>query len=255
MKTSYKTVGSLSLLTISLLLTTVPELVWAQNVRSDEMNARTEPYHRIARIHVVKRDQTAAWEGLMKERRDAEQAAERIGRHVFQRLYGQTSTYLILTTYAEDPPALDLSPTWGNRLASTLDSSSVYFMEMYREHEANLEWWLTKSTDLLYVRLRTTAAGRTQDYHDWQTNRLYPALEEAGVTIRGGRRILGGNVRTWVRFGIVDSFASLGESIPALETKEFQRIIAEGEEMVVNSEDLLYQYRADLSFRRNRTIK
>jgi hypothetical protein len=242
-------------LIISLLITSVPNLTWAQNVRTAEMNARTEPYHRTARIHVVKRDQIAAWESLMKERRVAEEAAGRIGRHVFQRMYGETSTFLILLTYAENPPEIDLSPTWGTRLASTIDSASLMLIEMYREHEVNLERWLTKSTDLLYVRLRTTAAGRTQDYHDWQTEKLYPMLKEGGETVRGGRLVLGGNTRTWVRFAIVDSFSSLGEPNPVLESRQFQRMYAEGEEMIVNSVDYLYQYRADLSFRRSRTIQ
>jgi hypothetical protein len=240
---------------IALLIFAAPDYTWAQNVRTAEMNARTEPYFRTVRIHTVKRDQIDAWESLMKERRDAEEAAGRQGRQVFQRLYGQTSTYLILTTLVEDPPAIEISPTWFTRLASTLNSSAVYLVQMYREHEVNLEWWLTRDTDLLYVRLRTNAANRTQDYHDWQTEKLYPMLKEAGVTARGGRVVLGGNIRTWVRFAIAENFESLYEPNPVIESRQFERMYAEGEEMVVAAEDLLYQYRGDLSFRRNANIR
>ncbi len=231
------------LLTIGLLLASVPTLTFAQDAEPTWVNFR---------IHTVKRDQAAAWESLMKERRDAEEAAGRPFMRVFQRIRGPQGTYLLIhpdgamgqTELAD----IDLSSTWGERINTTLDSSVLLTIQLFPELTANLDRWLTQETDLLQVRIRTTAPGRTQDYHDWQANQLFPALDEAGVTIRGGRLYLGGSTRTWVRLSIVEDWASLTEPDPVIESREFQRIIAAEDEMLAATEDLMYRYRAELSY-------
>ena len=239
----YEIAGLIRSLLIGLLLVSAPTLALAQDTESAWANFR---------IHTVKRDQTAAWESLMKDRRDAEEAAGRPFRRVFQRIRGPENTYLILhldsAVGQTDLADIDLSSTWGDRINNTLDSSVLLTVQMFPELTANLDRWLTQDTDLVQVRIRTNAPGRTQDYHDWQANDLFPALAEAGVTIRGGRLYLGGSTRTWVRLSVVEDWASLRAPNPALESREFQQILAAGDEMIVATEDLMYQYRADLSF-------
>ncbi len=231
------------LLTIGLLLVNAPTLTLAQDAEPAWVNFR---------IHTVERGQSAAWEGLMKERRDAEEAAGRPFRRVFQRIRGPENAYLILhldgAVGQTDIAEVDLSSTWGDRIDNTLESSVLLTVQMFPELTANLDRWLTQDTDLVQVRIRTNAPGRTQDYHDWQANELFPALAEAGVTIRGGRLYLGGSARTWVRLSIVEDWASLRATNPTFESREFQQMIAAGDEMIVATEDLMYQYRADLSF-------
>ena len=243
MKIRYEISGLIRSLIIGLLLVSAPTLALAQDAEPGYVNFR---------IHTVLRGQAAAWESIMRERRDAEDAAGRPFRRVFQRIRGPESTYLILHLDAAvgqtELPAVDISPTWGERLNSTLDSSVLLTLQTYPELTANLDRWLTQDTDLMQVRIRTTAPGRAQDYHDWQANELFPALTDAGVTIRGFRVYLGGSTRTWVRLSVVEDWASLTEVSPIIESREFEGIIADEAEMLAATEDLLYQYRADLSY-------
>ncbi len=219
-------------------------LTWAQDAAG--------PAYVTFRIHQVKPDQTAAWESLMKERRDAENAAGRPFRRVFQRIRGPGSGYLILHADANvgdiELADVDISPSWGERIGDTLDSTVVLTVQMYPELTANLDRWLTEDTDMMQLRIRTNAAGRTQEYHDWQANELIPALTEAGTSIRGGRVVLGGDNRTWVRMSIVEDWAALTETNPVFESRDFQRVITAGEEMTGASQNLLYRYRPDLSY-------
>lgn len=231
------------LFAVGLLLTMPPTL----NLAQDQV-----PAWLTFRIHTVKPDQTAAWEALMKERRDAEHAAGRPFRRVFQRIRGIGSGYLIQHLDGNvgeiELANVDISPTWGERLSNTLDSSVTLTVRMYPELTANLDRWLTRDTDMMFLRIRTSAPGRAQDYFDWQANQLFPALAEAGVSIRGGRIFLGQSDRTWVRLAIVEDWAALTETNPVLESRDFQRMIAADEELTVASENLLYRYRADLSY-------
>ncbi len=232
-------------ITIGLLITIAPTLTWAQDDDS-------EPFWVTVRLHTVKPDQTAAWENLMKERRDVEEAAGRAFRRVFERVRGSGSGYLILhpdlNMGSSDVAVTEISPTWGERLDKTLDSSTVLTLLDYPDISANLDRWLTKDTDLLRVRLRTTAPSRRQDYHDWQANELAPSHEKGGTVFRAGRVVLGGNENTWVRLYVVVDWAQLTTPNPSLDNPEFQQMIARGDEMTTTKVSLLYQYRADLSF-------
>jgi hypothetical protein len=51
-----------------------------------------------------------------------------------------------------------------------------------------------------------------------------------------------------VRLSVVEDWASLTEVSPIIESREFEGIIADEAEMLAATEDLLYQYRADLSY-------
>jgi hypothetical protein len=238
--------GLIRSLIIGLLITIAPTPSWAQ----DDNN---EPFYVTVRLHTVKPDQTAAWESIMKERRDVEKAAGREFRRVFERIRGSGFGYLILhpdlNMGSTDIAASEISPTWGDRLDKALASSTVLTLQDYPDISANLDRWLKKDTDLLRVRLRTTAPTDQQAYHDWQANELAPAHRKGGTVLRVGRVILGGNINTWVRMYVQSDWASIRTGNPVLDNDpEFPKMIARGNEMVVSSQNLLYQYRADLSF-------
>ena len=146
-----------------------------------------------------------------------------------------------------DLPDVDISPTWGARFNTTVDTSTILTVQMFPELTANLDRWLTEDTDMMQVRLRTAAAGRADDYYDWQANQLFPALSEAGVSIRGGRVYLGDSTRTFIRLSVVENWASLAEPDPVIQSRDFQRIIAAEDEMLAATVDLMYRYRPDLS--------
>ena len=232
-------------LTICLLFTIAPLTTWAQ-----DDGGETE--YVTVRLHTVLPGQNAAWESLMKERRDAEEAAGRSFRRVFERIRGSGNGYLILhpdLDMGTTDVVPDISPTWGERLDSTVASSTVLTLQTYPEITANLDEWLKNDTDMLRVRLRTTAPGNRQAYHDWQAKELAPAIKKDGGILRGGRIILGGNSNTWVRMYIVKDWAQLSASGSNDTNTEFQKMIARGDAITTTKENYLFQYRADLSFR------
>lgn len=241
---THKKTGALAgALTAGLLLSASPTVSFAQDAEPAWLNFR---------IHTVKRDQTAAWESAMRERRDAEEAAGVPFLRIFQRVRGPQGVYLILHLDGQvgqlDLPDVDISSSWGQRLNATIDASTILTVQMFGELTANLDRWLTEDTDMVQVRVRTAAPGRSQDYYDWQAEQLFPALTEAGVSIRGGRVFLGGSSRTFVRLSVVESWASLTEENPVITSRNFERIIAVEDEMLAATEDFMYRYRADLSF-------
>ena len=81
-------------------------------------------------------------------------------------------------------------------------------------------------------------------------NELTPALSQAGVTdFRAGRQVAGGNINSFVSFQYSDEFPGGGPNVgEAVGQRDFERIIARGNSLVVSAEDYRYRYRADLSF-------
>ena len=97
----------------------------------------------------------------------------------------------------------------------------------------------------MHVRLRTVAAGRNQDYGEWLTDELIPALREAEAgDVRVLRQVMGGSPRTWVIYSFVDGFPEAPVSLNG-------EMIARGDAMVVSQTDYFYRFREDLSFSAN----
>ena len=96
----------------------------------------------------------------------------------------------------------------------------------------------------MHLRIRTAAAGKSDDFEDWLRDDLLPELRRAGVgDVRNARVVLGGNPRTWVTASFVP-----GWPYPPRENPVNPRILEKGDALVATRNDYFYEFREDLSF-------
>ena len=201
------------------------------------------------RIVTVKADRIAQWESLQKEATEA-MAENGVGfRHIFQRMSGSLDTYVIITP--EALVEIPVTENWLAAISGTIVSRSSIRLQVYPDLFTLEEGGNAVPTRYLHTRLRTSAPGRRDDYHEWQRDELIPALREAGVgDVRTLRIALGGNLDTWVRFSFVDDMPGTGGN-PVAESmgqQAMQRMIGRGADMVSQSSDYFDLFRSDLSF-------
>jgi hypothetical protein len=206
-------------------------------------------------LTTVKSDRVAEFEELLRQRSAGLEATGEGFRSVYESVVGDQYTYMMSDFVSSidvlDTPRPDRAPPpgWGTRNNAATSAQTVLLMRRYLD--LRIPAAEGSERDLVRVRIRRNAPGRTQDYYEWQRDELLPALEEAGVTgVLINRVVLGGSNQTWVSFSSMDSFASteddvLGES---MGEQQAARMIAQGAEMLVHTEDLVMRYRPDLSY-------
>lgn len=200
------------------------------------------------RVVTVKADRLAQWESLQKEATEALQANGEGFRHIYQRVQGPLDTYLIIVPEAQ--ANLPVTENWLTAIGGTIVSRSSVRLQNYPD-AATLQSGPAVPTQFMYSRIRTVAAGQSDDYYEWLRDELIPALREANVgDVRTLRVALGGNTRTWITFSYVDALPGSGPN-PLAESmgqQAMERMLARGDAMVISSSDYFYQFRPDLSF-------
>ncbi len=208
-------------------------------------------------ITTVKSDRVVEWESLLKERAAGLRAGgQQPFRSVYVTLAGKQYNYLMvdsvpsLAALDQPPPAAARpSPEWGGRIDGATNEQTVLYLRTYPD--LTIPTAAGAERNLIVFRIRRTAPGRNQDYYEWQANELIPALQEAGITgVITGRVVLGGSNQTWISASDVESWDSmfnnaLGES---MGQRQVQQMIAQGNAMLVHTEDLVMAYRPDLGF-------
>lgn len=208
----------------------------------------------MARLVSVKPDRVAQWEGLMKERTEALQATGQGFRHVFQRVRGPLSSFVIFTPGGG--ANVPVTENWVNALNGTVASSELHALQPYGDaFTLDLGGDVSIRGDYMYVRVRTVPPGRSNDYYEWQRDELIPALREANVgDVRTLRIAQGGNINTWLRFSYSDEMPLIGGTNPVAQSmgeRQFQQMLARGDAMTSSATDFVYRYRADLSYDAN----
>lgn len=233
--------------TMSLLLVAI--LVSAPVQAQDE-----PPTYMTFSSQIVKRGKLAIYEKLIAERRDAVAEAGWPYLHVFQRVRGFNvdKDFVILyedldigRTDLQDP---EVSLNWEAGMAGVLESSVITTLEMPINMTSNTDRWLAKDADMLRLRRLTVGPGRAVDFSNWLANQLFPILRKAGVSMKAGRVILGGSDRSFVLMSVVDDWASFTAPNPTRESDKTKKMLAVGEQMVGGASEVIYRYRADLSF-------
>ena len=201
----------------------------------------------------VKSDRVAEFEDLLRQRSAGLEAAGPGFRSVYESVAGEQFTYLMVdfvpSVAALDGPGTAPPPGWGNRNDAATSAQTVLVMRRYSDLRIPAAEGAER--DLVQVRIRRNAPGRTQDFYEWQANQLLPALREAGVSdFFINRVILGGSSQTWMSFSSIESLASTQNDILAESMGERQaaQMIERGMAMLVHTEDLIMRYRSDLSF-------
>lgn len=194
---------------------------------------------------------------LQKQLTEAMKANDRPGRSVWQEIRGDLGTYHFVTaleSFADmdapfEPPMDD--DAWSEWVASITNATDSSTRTIIRTHPE----YATASGDgrepnLLYLRFRTVGPGMMDDYHDWIENKLSPALKKGGADVTFSHVVLGGNNRTWISGTYLDKWAEMDGPGPLayMSDDEIDELLDPASEMVVESENRLLSYRADLSY-------
>ncbi len=207
-------------------------------------------------ITTVKPDRIGEFESLLEERAAGLRAAgQQPFRSVYETLQGDQFTYVIVDFWPSlaamgEPldPGPNVSPNWITRLDNTVVSQRSVTLRHYPDLTIPPEPGYER--DLVRVRIRRNAPGRTQDYQAWLAEQFVPALRDAGVTGHiTSRVILGGNGQSWVTLSNV-TLESMGFGLGnALGERRVTQVFSAAEGLVVYGEDYLMRFRPDLGFR------
>ena len=206
-----------------------------------------------ARVVTVKGDSVARWESLIKERVLESRARGEGFLQVYQVVRGTAQTFLIIS-----PGSGSTVPFTDNWAAAVLDaraSASHYTLQVYPELRTSTPDTV-RPTAFVYERIRTVPPSRANDYYRWQRDELLPALRDAGVRdVRTARIAFGGNINTWLRFAFIDDFPTVnsGQNILAesMGAQQAQEMLNRGRGMTSSETDIIYSFRADLSYSSN----
>ena len=195
---------------------------------------------------------------LQKQLMEAGKAAGRPGRGAWQEIRGDLGTFHLVTALDKlgdndtpfDPPMDDDAwAEWVAAITNATESSTRMVLRTHPEHSTAPD--SDREPNLLFLRYRTVGPGRMDDYHDWIENSLSPALKKGGADVNFSHITLGGNNRTWINATFLDNWAEMDGEGPLaahMSEAEVDALLGPTREMVVESENRLLRYRADLSY-------
>ena len=237
------------LLAIALVVAFAPTQVAAQD------NERT--YIQVRTVH-VKGGMVPEYVELKKQMREASKADGRTGTDVWQEIRGDRGTFHTVTAldkFADmdtpvDPPMDDDAlAEWLAAITNATHSSTLMVLRTHPEYSTAPD--SDAEPNLLFLRYRTVGQGQMDDYHDWIENSLSPALKKGGADVNFSHITLGGNNRTWINATFLDNWAEMDGEGPLaahMSEAEIDALLGPAAEMVVESENRLLRYRADLSY-------
>jgi hypothetical protein len=209
------------------------------------------------RTHHLRTGGSGAFAELMKEFNAGAKAADRPVLAVFQEVRGDVGVFHTLTRVASlaeydtpfDPPMSDGEwADWLSRYQDVVESSTL--TQLRRHPELGISSDDGDPGNLVYLRYRTVASGKSGAYAEWLESQLIPHLKMGGVKNRTQSRVrMGGNNNTWISATSFASWAEMEESAPLAHMGEDARgtMMSTGNALLVDSEDRVLQFRADLS--------
>ena len=210
----------------------------------------------------VKNDMAREWEELQKQfNAAAEKKGELQSRHIWQQVFGNTSTYLILTPlskYADlDDSAVGANAMgeaefarWVARVTKCIQNRQVRTSRPRPDLSIPPpEGW---KPNLAHVRVSEVEGGQGAAYSDLIENMVAAGYKKAGVApfyVAQGE--LGGATRRWVTVTYADKFADLddtGRLRRALGEEKWSELVGKIGSVVKHSERWVIRYRDELSF-------
>ena len=232
-----------------LLLSLAPPSALAQDDEPGWVNVR---------VIEVRPDKAAEWEQLQQQRNEAIKKAGLTGRDIWKVVRGDVDTYHIVTRVSklggnDEPPPDPLGVAgfqqWISRVNQCVGDRQV--LTLRRRPELSIPAKEGRKPNLGMLRLRTTGPAQGQAYAAYLRDDLIPALKKAKVDgVYVSRVFAGDNNRTWAQFSMVDNWAGFDEPgalTKALGQTEAGNLIRKGGKLIEHSENILLQYRADLS--------
>lgn len=138
---------------------------------------------------------------------------------------------------------------WVASLTDTMDSSTSQILRTYPGHRIPAAEG--SEPNLMLLRFRTVAPGRSNDYRAWIENDLLPAIKEGGFQGFSYSRIqIGGNSNTWISGTQFANWAAMDEPglLSHMSREDVSALLKTSNDMVVNSEIKLLRYLTDLSY-------
>ena len=169
---------------------------------------------------------------------------------VYQRIRGDLPAYVIYTpdaNYNEMPP-IDLDDGLIARVTDHLDGNTLLTTAINPALATNVEGMDTP--DYMFVRVFSVPPANNEAFQEFMAETVAPALDEAGVSSRSGRNILGGSIGNYVLYIYNDSFPAdtAQRLMQSMGERDYDRMIAQGESLVSGVQDLVYRFREDLSY-------
>jgi hypothetical protein len=199
-------------------------------------------------------DGVQTWVGLQTQLAEANRAAEADTRLVYEEVRGDLDTYHIVS-FPENMAQFDeqgenaLGDAQGDWVASIVPTVRERSEMVLRRHE-NLSIPMAEDYEpnLLVVTNTRIRGGRAGDYHDWQENKLKPALEAAGITGAYFSHMTHGGTNICRMAVHVENWAALDRRfLPDLSAEERAALYDGVGAMVIDSDRRILQYRADMS--------
>jgi hypothetical protein len=222
---------------------------------SSAQEGQNQPPPRVqVRTVSLNADGVDTWVGLQTQLAEANRAAEAPTRLVYEEVRGALDTYHIIS-FPENLAGFDeqgeapgnvqedwvasIVPTVRERTETISRQHGDLTIPMAEDYERNL----------LVVSNTRIRGGRAGDYHDWQENKLKPALEAAGITgVYFSHMTHGGNPSICRMAVHVDNWAALDRRfLPDLTAEERAALFDGVGDMVAGSDRRILQYRADMS--------
>ena len=206
----------------------------------------------------VKTGRIAEFVELQRQMAEAGREAGMTGRSVWEVQAGRTGTFHIVEprpnyAYYDDPADAPVTgPAWGAwvaRITDTVEDRTVWNLRVY--DDLVIPPPDGAEQNLVLLRIREVRPFMIDDYEEWIRDKLLPGLRESGETgVSFYRIIAGGNVETWFGVTRYSSWAELDKPGPFAGLSERQRnnIFDDAAKMQVGGENLVLQYRAELSY-------
>lgn len=205
----------------------------------------------------VQPGRNAEFAELQKELGAALKAADRPPRLIYQEIRGDVGVFHVLSRAASlaefdtpfVPPMSDKAWTnWLARYQDAIDSSTLMLLRRYPD--------IGVSTDddtppnLVVLPYRTAVPGKADEYGEWAKTQLVPHLKMGGVKNVAFSRIqMGGNNNTWIGATWVANWAKMDGEGPLdhMGDKQRQAMLDAGNALLVETENRVIRYRADLN--------
>lgn len=207
-------------------------------------------------IATVKPDRVMEFESLLEERaailRDSGQQGF---RNVYESVQGARYTYLIedpLPSLAalDEPSAAEPSSDWTDRFDGAVSTQRSVIIRAYPD--LSIPAGAETERSLVHYRIRRNIPARTQEYYQWQTNELVPAMREAGrpAWFFTGRVIAGGSPQSWISLAHVDNWAALevNNFAETMTPAERAQMFSRGSSVLSYADDSFFRFRPELSF-------
>ena len=210
----------------------------------------------------VKSDMIREFEELQKQFNAAvEKKGELTRRSIWQQVFGNTSTYHILTRFSKyadlDGEAIGVNAMgeaefarWVARVTKCVQNRRIQTRRRYPELSiAAPEGW---KPNLARVRIVEVVPGKVAAYGELIKNEIIPAYKNAGVApFFVSRGHLGGSPRTWMTVTFQDKFADLdtpGVLRRALGAEKWSEFVGKIGPLTARVKLRVSRYRDDLSF-------